>query len=277
MTRLLSRTVLVALILVFATPLLAGCAAIEDEPVAPSPSIPPQSSEASAAAIQMRISELLSSYSLKPDGSLKKEWSRLSAKDDLPLALYAEASAQIGLDPTPWADREVWVYSTKVDEKMLEGGSARAYFLVGDGAVVGAYLAIDELIPGVVALNNSEYFAPPKLSPKNLDFSGAQSVEVIGPWMGSDWKESATLTGEEADEFLSLLAQSTRRRGDRFGVVGDEEYMFIIKFNNGSVVRARLTTKRDGTPTFVTFSSMPYENWYYTPPVGLKPRVKSLL
>lgn len=257
--------------------LLCGCTSVDEEATTPLAASPPRSSEASSAALEKQMIELLSEYSLKPDGSFDKQWLRMPAKDNLPLALYVEASRGIGLDPTPWAGREVWVYSTKLDQEMLEGGSATAHFLVGDGAVVGAHLSIEDLIPGVVALDNREYFAPPKLTPRNLDFTGARQVKVIGPWTGSDWTKSATLTGARADDFLSLLAKSSARRGERFGIQHDEEYMFIVTFANGSVVRARLTTKKDGTPTFVTFDSRPYANWYYVPPEALKPRVKSLL
>lgn len=256
--------------------LLCGCSstAVPDAP-ANTPAASPQATE-SSGTVDAQITRLLDKYSLTASGPAEVSELQMPSIGTQPMTLYVEGSKGIGLDPTSWAGRMVTVHAVPLKQKTLDGG-ATAYFLVGDGSIVGAYVVLEGYVPGVISMNERNFFAPPNFTPTNLDFTGVESVKVIGPWNGQDWERESIVTAQAASDLLDMVADSNGSKGDRYGMEGDEEYMFIITYTSGSEVRARLTTKRDGTPTFLTFDAGPFAEWYYTPPSELKPLVKSLL
>ena len=134
-------------------------------------------------------------------------------------------------------------------------------------------------VPGVVPFTERDEFAPPDLSPQHLAFDGVKSVEIVGPWADPNgWKNDKSVSSPTAVKtLLTLLAASVTRKGARFGVDGDEEYMILLTYNSGAVVRARLTTKRGTGETFLTFDPDAFSNWNYLPPAGLKTYVKFVL
>lgn len=255
--------------------LLCGCtAAVADAPAKTAARLP--QTQESSGSVDAQVARLLDKYGLTASGPAKVHDLQMPAIGSLPLTLYVEGSKGIGLDPTPWAGRKVKVHAVPLKQKTLDGG-VTAYFLVGDGSIVGAYLGLEGYTPGVVSMDDKSYFAPPKFTPSNLDFTGVERVRVVGPWNGSDWERESTVATQAASDLLGMVANSRRSKGERSGQEGDEEYMLVITYASGAEVRARLTTKRDGTPTFLTFDAGPFSGWYYTPPSELKPLVKSLL
>jgi len=260
---------------VLSSALLSGCNAAVSATPGESSATPTQTSE-SSGTVDAQIARLMSKYALTAAGPAQVSDLQMPSADSLPMTLYIEGSKGIGLDPTPWAGRKVKVHSIPLKQKTLDGG-ATAYFLVGDNSIVGAYVNLDGYSPGVVSMDEKSFFAPPKLAPTKLDFTEVEKVKVIGPWNGKDWERESTLTAKPARDLLDLVADSRGSKGERYGVEGDEEYMLVITYSSGSEVRARLTTKRDGTPTFLTFDAGAFEDWFYTPPAALKPLVKSLL
>ncbi len=223
--------------------------------------------------------------------------------------IFAQASKSIGLDLKSYAGKQLrllsvplqgrsqaWdgrgrgmgaleLFPSALDQGSSRGqesdwreGGIRAWFAVDDGRVVGAYLTLAGYAPGVVSLADHSEFMPASLSPERLDFASLESVEIIGPWTGSDWRSRAMLTdAAEVRRVLSFLQASSHRSGERFGVQGDEEYMIVLTYPGGEEVRARLVTKRVGGPTFLTFDPGSFSRSYYVPPAELKALVKSVL
>ena len=111
-------------------------------------------------------------------------------------------------------------------------------------------MTLDGYVPGVVSLAERDMFAPAKLSPEKLAFDDVSSIEVMGPWADGDWKKHAKMSNPAGVErILTLLESSVGRRGMRHGVEGDEEYMILITYQDGAIIRANLTTKHGSGAT----------------------------
>ena len=249
--------------------LFSGCATRVDLAASPSP-----------RSVAQQTAALLAKYGLHPSdsGSLTKV--SLGDAGTLPFTLDAVASLAIGLDMTTYAGKQVGLLKVPLKERSQAiPGNIEAFFVVSGAEVVGAYMVEDGYVPGVVPLTERDEFAPPGLSPQHLTFDGVKSVEIVGPWADPNgWKNDKSVSSPTAVKtLLALLAASVTKQGERFGVDGDEEYMILLTYDSGAVVRARLTTKRGTGETFLTFDPDAFGNWYYMPPTGLKTYVKSLL
>jgi hypothetical protein len=269
--RLASRTAAASLtggiLVALAVLALSGCAAATEPEALASP----------LDSLAEQAQALLSRYDLHAAGPGATERITLSAPGQPAFALYARASADIGLPLHGCEGETVDMLTVPLTERS-QAGDIRAYFVASGGKVVGAYLCLVDCYPGIVSLANRSGFLPPGLTPEHLTFDEVSSLEVIGPWSGDDWERRATYRdGADIARFTALLSSSTPRRGERTGLESDEEYMLILHYADGPEIRVRLVTKRDTGLTFLTFDTEPLWEWHFLPPAGLKAEVKSTL
>jgi hypothetical protein len=265
-----SGQALALVLLALAGVLLGGCGS--SRPLQPSAST-------TAASLNRQADTLLAKYGLHPSGSARSVPVTFGKAGSLPFVLYATASKSTGLDLSGYAGKRVWLLMVPFKERsQVSEANVRAYFVVDHDTVVGAYMVLDGYAPGVESLAERSDFAPPSLSPEHPVFEAVKSIEIVGPWTGTDWRRSVVLSDPaEVEKTLSLLAASVGQRGTRYGVRGDEEYMLLINYRDGVVVRASLTTKRRSGATFLTFDPGAFFVWHYLPPAQLKAHVKSVL
>jgi hypothetical protein len=231
----------------------------------------------SAGPLQRQVQALLSRYDLHAAGSGETKRVSFPAPGEEPFVLYARASASIGLDLRGCAGKSVDLLAVPLAQRS-QGGAIHAYFVIDGAKVVGAYLVLDEYVPGIVSLSDKREFLPAGLTAEHLTFDGVKSIEITGPWNGDGWGNHATYrTADDVTRLTSLLTASTAERGERSGVEGDEEYMLLMHYADGAVIRVRLVTKRGTRDTFVTFDTDPLWEWHYLPPASLKVEVKSAL
>jgi hypothetical protein len=129
-----------------------------------------------------------------------------------------------------------------------------------------------------VSLADRSQFLPAGLTPEHLTFDGVKSLEVTGPWNGNGWSRRVTYRdSSDVARVTGLLVEAMAQKGERYGVEGDEEYMLVLHYFDGAVVRVRLVTKRGTGDTFVTYDTDPLWNWHYLPPDSLELEVKAAL
>lgn len=233
----------------------------------------------------VKAERMLGRYDLHPIGKPRISTLQLETSTS-PVGSFffeqmAEASKPIGLDLQEFRGTKVRRLSYLLKERSQANQPIRAMFLCKDGRVIGAFMVLEGYCGGPTPLNDKRQFAVPGLRPDNLVFKGVKKVDVMGPWVekgGDPWSKHAVLQDRPAiDRILSLLARSTRGKGGVSGTAEDEEYLLVLSYTGGQEIRARLTTKAQGSPIILTFDLEGFESWVYTPAPELKPYVTRLV
>jgi hypothetical protein len=239
----------------------------------------PQPHSVAPPAIDSQIDPLLKKYGLHR-AAPTVESTRTEVLSSMEFDIYAEVSKAVGFDLTPFRQRPLGWASVKLRETSNgtpDNPSAVAYFPVDRGKVVGAVLFAPGYIPGAGALSDHYMFAVQGMVPTHLVFDGVRQVDVVGPWNGHDWAHRATLDSTGIARVLAMLRSSELRAGDESGVLGDEEYMLVLRYDDGITARVSIVTKRKTGKTFVSYELASFHRTYFVPPASLKPFVKSVL
>jgi hypothetical protein len=226
---------------------------------------------------QTQALHLMAEHNLHPSDSQPASLQFVLEANSIPFQSMATASSVVGLDLTKHAGEKVELLTYLLNEKSQANmGEIKACFVVSEGHVVGAWLALEGYVGGVLSLNERSQFLPSGLASDSLVFQGVKSVNVLGPWTVINWKSEVELSDPESiKRLLTSLEASKKQNGVRFSVQGDEEYAMRINYETGEVVLVSLTTKSGSADTFLTFS--PFADCYFIPSDELKPYVKDLL
>lgn len=201
---------------------------------------------------------LLSKYDLHIKDVAKEQTFKLEGNFEL----LNEASQEIGFDLSGYKGKEVkaLVYDLK-ETSQDNGGPVKACVLL-DRAIIGAYVILDGYVPGVVSLNDRSSFMPKGLTANDLEFNGVKKVEIKGPWEQSQWIHQLTLSNSnDLDSFLNLVSKSIPVQQNKRYIppASVAEYIIILYFEDGQVVRGRLYLGGD----FTKLTLNPFSNWSY--------------
>lgn len=170
-------------------------------------------------------------------------------QDDAFTTPILEASMASGFDLTMELDKPLRALLVPLSERSQgRKGGIQAVFVwdpatagASEARVIGAYLALDDYAPGVVALSDRSLFMPEGVSATDLRSAAVERVSVSGGFDGSTWTRSAEVT--EAAAIVALLSPveaATASDGSADDQARGDEIVLTLHYREGALLVVRL-------------------------------------
>lgn len=200
------------------------------------------SSDSSNPTARKAAEALLQEYNYK---IARQESSREVRLDPQWGALVLEASKESGFPLEAYLNQTVRAdtYKLSVKSQFRQSGDVHAVILRDtDRRIIGAYIWLYDYMPGIVSLTNRSELHPETLKPYKPEFRGVTRVEILGPWRWEaedHWTNRREYVGAAASDILNAINRPRTVRGEMPASKGGNEYLLVLQYEDGPVVRIR--------------------------------------
>lgn len=178
-------------------------------------------------------------YKIASQESSREVW--LDRKWSAPVL---EASKELGFPLEAYLNQMVRadIYKLSVKSQFRQSGDVYAIILRNSDQIIGAYISLNGYVPGVVSLINRSQLHPETLKPHEPEFRGVTRVEMLGPWRREaedHWTNRREYIGAAATDVLNAINRPRTFRGEMPVLKGGNEYLLVLQYEDGPVVRIR--------------------------------------